>query len=59
MHWAWLGSVVAGLGLAGSLCAGEPLVYERFEKAAGGKIEGGVRFAEDVVGWGGLEMPNQ
>ena len=59
MHWAWLRSMVMALGLAGTLCAGEPLVYERFEKAAGGKIEGGVRFVEDVVGWGGLQVPNQ
>jgi len=36
----------------------EPLVYERFEVAPAGKVEGGVALCEDVVGHGGLVVPN-
>jgi hypothetical protein len=36
----------------------EPLLYERFESATVGKIEGGVAFCPSVVGHGGLGVPN-
>jgi len=50
-----------GLLLWGGAGAGaaEPLVYERFEDAAIGKTEGGVRLVEDVVGYGGLTVANR
>ena len=38
---------------------GQSLVYERFENAAIGTIHGNVSFGTDVVGWGGLDEPNQ
>ncbi|MDW8080197.1 MAG: LamG-like jellyroll fold domain-containing protein [Thermoguttaceae bacterium] len=38
---------------------GEVLLYERFETLPEGKCEGGVNLVEDVVGFGGLELPNR
>lgn len=34
------------------------IVYERFEGSAAGKLQGGVQFVDNVVGWGGLSVPN-
>ena len=39
--------------------APEPLLYERFEDTPAGKVCGGVSFTPDVIGWGGLTVPNQ
>ncbi|MBC8875280.1 MAG: hypothetical protein H8E44_38140 [Planctomycetes bacterium] len=36
----------------------QPLVYERFENSAVGTIRGRVEFGTDVVGCGGLSLPN-
>lgn len=51
-------SVVA-LSLSLAAASGEPLVYERFENSTVGKIAGGVSFTNEVVGSGGLVVPNQ
>ncbi|MCR4414124.1 MAG: acetylxylan esterase [Thermoguttaceae bacterium] len=54
--------LVSGLTLAlswAAATAAEPLVYERFENSTVGKIAGGVSFTNDVVGHGGLVVPNQ
>jgi dienelactone hydrolase len=48
-----------GLSLWLSAASAEPLIYERFENSAGGRTAGGVSFTNDVVGYGGLAMPNQ
>ena len=37
----------------------QPLVYERFEGSAVGTVSGNVTFGTDVVGCGGLTVPNQ
>ncbi len=37
----------------------QPLISERFENGTAGAAAGGVSFVEDVVGWGGLSMPNR
>ena len=56
-----VGLALIGLFLLGGTGAGaaEPLLYERFENAAIGRIEGGVRLVEDVVGYGGLTVANK
>lgn len=36
-----------------------PLAYERFENSAEGTVHGGVTFTTDVVGHGGLAVPNR
>jgi hypothetical protein len=36
----------------------EPLVYERFENAAVGAVEGQLNYSSEVVGYGGLHAPN-
>lgn len=51
-------SVAMGLLLPGAAWA-EPLVYERFESETAGSRQGGVTFGNDVVGYGGLAVPNQ
>ena len=55
----WVLTCVGVLGLFSCGAAAEPLVCERFEGSAVGKIEGGVQFASDVVGYGGLSVPNK
>jgi len=51
-----LGIAVVALSRPAS---GEPLVYERFENSAVGTVHGEIRFTTDVVGHGGLAVPNQ
>lgn len=51
---------IAFLLLAGrELWAAEPLVYERFENAVGGRKCGGVGFTAEVIGFGGLTVENR
>jgi len=51
--WWWI--LLAGFP---AWALAEPLVYERFEVLPVGKVEGGVTLCEDVVGHGGLDVPN-
>ncbi len=39
--------------------AAREVIYEQFEGSASGTLRGGVTFVEDVVGWGGLPVPNR
>lgn len=39
--------------------AGEVLLHERFESLPAVGVEGGVALMDDVVGYGGLELPNR
>ncbi len=50
----WLGAVAPS-----SAVAAEPIVYERFESSTAAEVHGGVTFSTDVVGFGGLSIPNQ
>jgi hypothetical protein len=54
MALAWL-----ALFLPRPATSAEPLVYERFEGSSAGKMAGGVTFGTDVVGYGGLAVPNR
>jgi len=54
---AWIAAWL-GVCLSASSPAEAPLIYERFEGDAQGKIEGTVGFSGDVVGYGGLTSPN-
>ena len=53
--------ILLGIGFLVWPCVGraEPLVYERFENSAVGTVRGQVTFGTDVIGWGGLSLPNE
>lgn len=53
LAWWWM--LLAGFP---AWALAEPLVYERFEVVPAGKVEGGFTLCEDVVGHGGLDVPN-
>ncbi len=51
-----LGFAVIALARAASA---DPLVYERFEGTVAGEVAGQVGFTGEVVGYGGLDVPNR
>ena len=51
--------ISALVAVVGRAFATEPLVYERFENSVAGSVEGGVTYTTDVVGYGGLPVPNR
>lgn len=58
MRGLYLAVLLSQLAVFPASAWAEPLVYERFEGVPVGKVEGGVALCADVVGHGGLGVPN-